>query len=382
MSRTALTASLLLTLCIGVQQFGTAQSGPVVTFERRSYPIAGNPRAVVAADFNRDGKPDFATANLNLAGGTASGVAVSLNLGDGTFGAPATIETDFGAFELVAADVNRDGRVDLVVANASSNTVTTLLGTAAGFADAFTWQTSAGPRSIIAGDFTRDGRLDMAIAGFDCDCVNIGRGNGDGSFTTVTTFAVGHQPEELMAGDMNRDGTLDLMIGHLDGTIHVLYGAASATFVPVNSDPAAQRTRGMDAADFDRNGFIDFVLVGDEKLRVVLTPQVGIYGASVLSDTRGVAAIDVDSDGWPDIASASRAGNTVQVLMNLTTAQSGINFRFPQDRFFSGAGARDIAVADVDGDGRPDMMVANEGAGTVAVFRNRTALAPASTVIR
>ncbi len=106
---------------------GSGQSTWGVAFNLQSYAAGGEPRAIAAADFNDDGAPDFATANLSLAGGATSGVAVFYNTGDGTFSAASPIATGAGAFDLATADFNRDGRVDLAVSNADANTVTVLL---------------------------------------------------------------------------------------------------------------------------------------------------------------------------------------------------------------------------------------------------------------
>jgi hypothetical protein len=383
MVRTTRQAVILLMLATGFQIIGNAQTGVTVSFAARSFAAAGEPRAITTADFNRDGQPDFATANLQLGGTAGAGVAVFLNRGDGTFAAPTTIPTGAGAFELIAADLNRDGRPDLAVANADANTVTILLGSSVGFVNAFTWTTSASPRSIAAGDFTGDGRLDLAVAAFNCNCVDIGRGNGDGTFATINTFQVGVNPEDLMTADLNRDGTLDLFVGHVGATLAILFGRGTGEFVLVRHDPNGTRTRGLAQADFDGNGRVDGVLVGDNKFRIELDlPGNAVYGAALLADTRGVVAFDVNSDGWPDAAVANRGAGGVQVLVNTTPETGGISFRIPPFRFATGAGARAVTSADVDGDGRGDLIVANQSARTITVLRNQTARFPPTTDIR
>ena len=157
MPRTLLSATLLV-LAIGFQHFGNAQSTTPVAFTAASFPAAGEPRGIAAADFNLDGWSDIVTANLALTGGSASGIAVFLNNGNGTFGLPTTTVTGVGAFDVATDDFNHDGRPDVAVANADANTVSILLGLPTTLTPAFTWTTSASPRAVVAADFTRDGR--------------------------------------------------------------------------------------------------------------------------------------------------------------------------------------------------------------------------------
>jgi hypothetical protein len=355
-----------------------------VAFTVTTYAAAGEPRSIVAGDFNTDGAPDFATANLKLGGSSGSGVAVFYNLGNGTFGPGRITATGTGAFDVAAADVNRDGRTDLVVSNADANTVTVLLSSEAGLVPAFTWSTSASPRGIVAADLTRDGRVDLAVAGYDCDCVDIGIGSGDGSFTTAVTFDVGPSPESIVAQDFNRDGTLDLYVGTVGNSgAAVLFGRGDGSFVEIRNEPIGVRARGLDAADFDGDGRADVVHAGDASTMIARNiPGASFHGpGGTHSDARGAVAFDVNVDGWPDAAVASRGTGTIQVFVNLRPGNGGIGFHHAVS-FAAGAGARALAAADVDGDGRADLVVANQYAKTVAVMRNQTPRFAATTDVK
>ena len=377
-------APILLTVAIGFQHSGVAQSTSDVAFGVTSYSAFGEPRAIVTADFNADGAPDFATANLRLGNPAQDGVAVFYNTGDGTFAAPTPIPTGAGAFDLVAADMNRDARPDLIVANADASHVSILLGSPAGLVETFIWNTSASPRSIAVGDFTRDGRLDLAVVAFDANVVNIGQGNGDGTVTTLNAFGVGLNPEDIVTGDFNRDGTLDLYVTNVTSqTASIFLGTDGGRFIVWDHVPNGTRTRDSDLADFDRDGRLDSVLVGDSKFRIELglPASSSVYGADVGADSRGVVAFDVNSDSWPDAAVANRGEHGVQILVNASAGPEPIAF-LPPVRLATGAGARALAAADVDGDGRTDLVVANQYAGTVTVMRNQTRRFPPSTSIR
>jgi FG-GAP-like repeat len=262
-----------------------------------------------------------------------------------------TIATGAGAFDLVAADINRDGRPDLAVANADANTVTILLGAASGLLSAFWWSTSASPRALVAGDFTRDGRLDLAVTAYDCRCVNIGAGNGDGTFATVHTFHVGANPEAIAADDFNRDGTLDLYVPSLSRLEMALFGRGDGTFVVANTTMAI-KSRDIDVADFDRDGRADVVRVGDMLLQLQspLMPHV-VYGAPrpgrqprcgrvrrQLRQLAGRGRCEPRRRRGRDSRECSQAGPPSDRL------------RVPWPRFATGSGARAVAAADVDGD--------------------------------
>ena len=353
---------------------GSGQSTSGVAFDLRSYAAGGEPRAIVAADFNDDGAPDFATANLTLAGGATSGVAVFYNNGDSTFSAATPIATGTGAFGLAAADFNRDGRVDLAVSNADANSVTVLLSSEAGLIPNSTWATSQSPRGIVAGDFNRDGRIDLAVVGYNCGCIDVGRGNGDGTITPSTTFEVARNPESITTADFNRDGTLDLFVGTASARTLVLFGSADGQFVQIRNDPHGNG-RAVDAADFDGDGRDDVVVVGDSSWAIFYgIPSGQLFSAGPNPpDLRGVIAFDVNSDGWPDFAAASRSEGAVGIAVNgrFGGNSKGVSHPFA-NRFTVGAGARALAAADLDGDGRTDLISANQYARTVTVMINQT----------
>src|SRR5262245_38397769 len=110
---------------------------------------------------------------------------------------------------VVAADFNNDGRLDLATANASSSNVSVLLGNANGtFQSAQTFTTGEGPKSIAVGDFNGDGALDIATA--NASDVSVLTGNGNGTFGSPSSISIGTSPESVAVGDFNGDGKLDL----------------------------------------------------------------------------------------------------------------------------------------------------------------------------
>src|SRR5208283_3302813 len=209
---------------------GTFQ--PAVTFNPGLQSQAG----IALADLNGDGKPDLLVAN-------ASGVAVLLGNGDGTF-QPAVTYGSGGSspWSVAVADVNRDGKPDLIVANYSSSTVGVLLGNGDGtFQPAATYGSGGnGPWSVAVADVNGDGKPDLAVAN-DCGgcdgSVAVLLGNGDGTFRPAVLYDSGGDLTWGVAiADVNGDGKPDLIVlntfNYYTANISVLLGNGDGTFQP------------------------------------------------------------------------------------------------------------------------------------------------------
>ncbi|PYO49971.1 MAG: hypothetical protein DMD84_16890, partial [Candidatus Rokuibacteriota bacterium] len=152
------------------------------------YPFVGDPESIVVRDFNGDGKPDLALANDDA---PDAKVSVLLGNGDGSFQPVRYFSV--GGMEsesLAAGDVNGDGKVDLVVANAGSNNVSVLLGNGDGtFQAAKTFPVGNRLEFVALGDFNGDRKLDLAVASYNTNTVGVLFGVGDGTFLALPPAA-------------------------------------------------------------------------------------------------------------------------------------------------------------------------------------------------
>src|SRR6185437_7531588 len=307
-----------------------------------AYSLNASPSGTAIADINGDGKPDLVVADTN-------GIDVLPGKGDGTFGAAqntAVAGASAGIVGPVVADFNGDGKPDAVVAVGGA--VTLLAGQGNGAFGAGTAVASVAgtvnPVALVTGDFNKDGKPDLAFAygvtsgttysGF----LAIELGNGDGTFRSSTTpLAAG--PVSLTVGDVNQDGSLDLIAGlvtPLGPQIAIYLGKGDGTF----QNPKAITT------------------------------------AAYLPS---ITVVDFNGDGKPDLLLGDCCGLSEAVLMPGNgdgTFQTG--YAFP-----SGPNPSYLAVADFDGDGKPDLAIAgkNDFGGTLVVLRNTTPSVAKATVV-
>jgi hypothetical protein len=181
--------------------------------------VRDDPQALVAGDFNRDGRLDLATANFD-----SVSVSTLVGNGDGTFLTGPEYATGSVSFSLATADMNEDGLLDLVVANYArsdpfpfgSNSVSVLAGDGAGhFTILPPIPVDARPVSILASDFNGDSHADAAVASFDSNTVTILFGTGAGTFSRRVTSRTAAGPAALASVDGDRKRSSALAVANM-----------------------------------------------------------------------------------------------------------------------------------------------------------------------
>ena len=294
--------------------------------------VGATPRSIAVGDFNGDGAPDLAVANVNH-----STVSVLLGNGAGGFTPAAGSPVNVGvnpAFVAVGY-FNGDGAADLAVANASDNTVSVLLGNGSGGFTPAPGSPVGGvvePFSIAVSDFNGDGVPDLAVANNGDSSVSVLLGNGSGGFTPAvgSPFAVGYVPRSVVVGDFNGDGVADLAVANYgDDNLSVLLGNGSGGFTPAVGSPfpVGHWPRSVAVGDFNADGVADLAVanLGDSNVSVLLGNGVGGFTPTsgspfgIGSGPCSVVVTDFNGDGAPDLAVANRDGNTVSMLLNQFT---------------------------------------------------------------
>ncbi|MFZ3340204.1 MAG: FG-GAP-like repeat-containing protein [Terriglobales bacterium] len=323
--------------------------------------------SVAVADVNGDGKPDLIVANQGLGTGTA---AVLLGNGDGTFqtavlysliGPPPLVEAD----GIAMADVNGDGKLDMLVSLYGSQ-VDVLLGNGDGTfqAPAIYGPGCCGQGSVTVADVNGDGKPDLLVTKGNSDAVGVMLGNGDGTFKTEVDYDSGAVvPMAVAVADVNGDGKLDLLVANeaTSWTDGFPSGPGSATVLLGNGDGTFQ-------------------------------PAIG-YPADI-PNYRSIQLADVNGDGHLDLLLAGCSGSFSWYCANggdgsLAVMLGNGDGTFQPAVFFDsgGVGAVSLAVGDLDRDGKPDVVLANWAGsngnptvGTVGILRTASSgPAPTST---
>ena len=292
-----------------------------------------------------------------------------------------------GPWGLAVADLNGDGKLDLVAMACGSSCgwfdgkVLVMLGNGDGtFASAVTYDSGGqwgGP--VVVADVNGDGKPDIVVVNlwvgnptnFD-GSVGVLLGNGDGTFKPVVTYpSGGAYAESVAVTDLNGDGRPDLVVancsvsgstecgGTVEGNIGVLLGNGDGTFqLVVSYDSGGQETFAITAGDFNHDGKPDLAVANDgsSTVDVLLGNGDGSFLAPVplaVSGVEALAVADLNGDGKMDLIAAG--GSAVWVLM-----ANGDGAFQPAVHYASGGyDVKSIAIADLNGDGKLDLAVAN-----------------------
>lgn len=301
------------------------------------------PSGIAVADVNGDSKPDLLTANSGISSPVIlyNSAGVLLGTGTGSFGGVTTYSTGVSPSGIAVADVNGDGKLDLLTANSgSSGSAGVLLGTGTGsFGGVVTYSTgvNSGPSGIAVADVNGDGKFDLLTANYNGNSAGVLLNTGTGSFGVITTYSTGVNsgPRGIAVADVNGDGKLDLLTANYNGnSAGVLLGTGTGSFGVVTPYSTGAGPISIAVADVN----------GDRKLDL-LTANGG-------SDTAGVLL-----------------GNGNGTFQSATVYSTGTN-SIPNS----------IAVADVNGDGKLDLVTANGGNSTVSILLNTTLLASRSAI--
>ncbi len=350
-----------------------AAAGSTLTAQN-TFPAGNNAIATAIADFNGDGKPDVAVANNN-----SSNVSILLGNGAGSFSAASGSPIAGGSQPRVvaAADVNSDGKADLVIADLGTTTMTLMLGNGDGTFTAGTAPNAGGAQLGVAiGDLNADGKPDIVTANYSANTIGVLIGAGSGTFAAATTLAAGGAPVNLQVADLNADGAPDITYVNQAGTVKILFGSTSSrgTFPTSSSYSIGSNLYWVSVGDFDGDRRPDLAVLNNAGPGTVYIyiqthspAAAGSFNApssvTVGNGPISLSVSDFNGDTNLDIAVVNGGSNNVGLLLGNGSGGFGT-----MTTSSVGGAPYILSGGDLNGDGTPDLVVANQNTNNVSVL--------------
>jgi hypothetical protein len=358
------------------------------SFEPKRDFYTGNfPFSTSAADFDGDGKIDFAAANysdktFSLFKNTSISQAIS-------FLPKVDYPTDANPGSIFTSDIDGDGKLDIVVASDVSTTVSVYRNISTTgiilFDTRINFPTGAYPANVSVADLNSDGKADLVITNNQQNSVSVFKNKSTPGvilFEPKIEFMTGNSPSGILLKDLNQDGKLDIAIANqFSNSISILKNIGAGTSIlfgdkidiATNSEPYD-----MSSGDIDGDGKPELIAGSLTSNKIAIFKNTSTNGGISFSEKidftigtspRLAAVGDLNGDGKPDLAIASSEISLV-VLTN-SSSEDSISFDKKIDLPVSGSSSF-VSIADIDNDGKPDILVAV--LSTVSILRNRMSL--------
>jgi hypothetical protein len=335
---------------------------------------------IAAADVNGDGKPDLIVPVT-----FANQLSVLLNKGNGSFEPFATYPLPENPEAVAVGDFNNDKKIDVAVVNLGSGSISVLLNSGTGTFGGYTqYDTNGYGPGIATGDFNKDGNVDIVVTDIDSNTVSVLLGNGTGAFPSFATYPTGLSPYGVTVADFNHDGSPDLAVANQSaGTISILLNKGDGTFLPKVDYTVGGNPLTIAAGSFRNNGIVDLAVATDQAfggIAILLGNNDGTFQKAVTYDTLNnaysIVAGDFNNDGDLDLAfTVLNSGNPgfVTLMPGLGDGTFGNGLTLT-----AGTLAYGIVAADFNKDGGLDLATDNgstSDVGSASVLLNEPVIA-------
>lgn len=307
----------------------------------------------------------------------------------GSFSAKADSSWGFGVNNVGATDLDGDGDVDPVVVHANSNFISVLKNNSAigsvslSYSASLKYATGASPVYVSFGDLDGDGKQDVVVANSGDNSLSVFQNKSTPDTLQLLpkiSLTTGNLPSMIAVYDIDGDGKPDVVCtNHGSNTVSVFRNTGTGgvlSFAAKTDFITGKAPYGLVVADIDGDGTQEIVVANENDFTISIFKNASTPGTINLGNKADVstgsvsllAAADFDSDGKTDLASTT-LGSSVIVLRNTSTAGT-YSFAAAQ-QFSTGFGApTTLAVADIDGDGKPDVAVNHANYSTVSILKN------------
>lgn len=333
--------------------------------------VGVTPRSVAAADVNGDGHLDLISAN-----NTSDNLSVLHNNGRGSMTLSLTLPAGDGPQIVIAADINGDGRADLISANGNTNTLSVWIGTGTGgFTPSATLTVGLYPFPVLATDVNGDGSLDLVSGNFGAATLSVLTNYNNGTFALASTPAVGNGPHGIAAADFNGDGSTDLAsVANFVDSLYVSTNYGNGTFATATNIAlgAGSYPLWVIAPDVNADGYPDLVTADFGLHRLSVLTNNGAGGFALASSPmvamgspypHSIATADVNGDGRIDLICANQGSSSISIVTNGSNGRFVLAATAPV-----GVGASCVVAADLNGDGTSEFITANQGDNTLSII--------------
>ncbi len=386
----------------------SAYAPNVVNFDTtRFINVPGNPGALVIGDIDGDGKADMVSTNfVTRTMLIYRSVSVSGSIDSGSFASPVSISADTGAYHAALGDLDGDGKLDIVVTSNADTGITVYrntssMGSISFAAGLFVPTLSTPTNGVIITDLDSDGKPDVAVSfdfgvftfrntstpgGLSFDAGSYFDAAGGGGFLGSSTVG------NLAGGDLDGDGKKDLAThSYSSNQVIVLRNTSSTgtiSFAAKQAFAVGDQPSNLAIGDLDGDGKADLAVTNTgtsfsdtgsvSVLRNTSTSGSISFAAGSTFRTSftptSIAIASMSGGAKPDLVICSYQGHTLSLLRNMSTTGTFL-FDTASHPFYTGMQSTNLAVGDLDGDGKPDVAVNNyqdyfSGGGSIAVLRN------------
>lgn len=370
--------------------------------------------SVVTGDVDGDGKPDMVVANFNA--GTISvlrNISTSGTITTASFAEKVDFAVGSTPSIIAIGDLDGDGRPDLVVGYRFSQNISVLRNTStpgsitsSSFAPKVDFITGEVTLSVAIGDVDVDGKPEIVVANLDANSLSIFRNTSTPGSIDASSFAgkvdlpSSTNPSSVAIGDLDGDGKPDLVTANLGAysvslfhntsTPGVINASSFASKVDLGTGP---NPYSVAVGDIDGDGKPDVSVVAVGGNSMTLFHNIATQGTLYASSFEGinfdlgnqsvdVALGDVDGDGKPDVISVHQYSTKISILRNTSTPGSINAGSFaPKVEFVPGDQPISVAIGDLDGDGKAEVATSNFGANAVSIFQIADLTCPADKTV-
>jgi len=326
------------------------------------------------------------------------------NLDEFTYSTSIEYATGNNPISVAISDLDQDGKNDLTVANSQGNTVSILKNAIAeeleeinssSFAPKVDYASGIIPRNTANADIDGDGKLDLIVANQSTNEISIFRNTIDtgafdaNSFSERVDLSLGSSPFGIAVNDLDEDGKPDLVVSNYgDNEISVIKNISTPgnitvnTFLPKIDFATGLHPCDLGVADFDGDQKPDISVVNNDDNSISIFRNIASAGSLtdssfseridlVTAETPiGLALADFNGDGKVDIVTAALNGNVISVFENISLGELSINSFAPKIDFAVGLAPHVVAVSDLNGDAAPDIVVTNSNSASISIFQN------------